>query len=171
MPIFSVVDIDEKQLDAAYALVRTVMPDVSAQQWREYAGSARMRGGLLGLVGPNENLFGFLAYRDEHSLRHGRTLHIDQFVTFELSRSAPGRQALYEAAEALARSRDCKAIELRLEKCGIANSSVSKAQYWFDLGCSLDSMIFCKPLPTSVSDDASCDAWEVAVRQALRKSP
>lgn len=162
MPIFSVVDIDEKLLEAAYALVRTVMPDVSAIQWRDYASDARSRGGLLGLVGPQGNLFGFLTYRDEHSLRHGKTLHIDQFVTFELSRLAPGRRILYGAAESLALSRGCKAIELRLGKFGIAHGAVSKAQYWFDLGCSLDSMVFGKSLLSGLPGQSSHDEREVA---------
>ena len=155
MPIFSVVDIDEKLFDAAFALVHTVMPDISADQWRDYARNARLRGGLLGLVGPRRELFGFLTYRDEHSLRYGRTLHIDHFVTFELSRSAPGRKALYEAAEALAREWGCEAIELRLEKTGIAHGASSKAQTWFDLGCSLDSMVFAKSLLPGTAAAAS----------------
>ena len=56
MPIFSVVDMDEKLFDAGYPLVRTAAPDVSAQQWRNYAGKVRMRGGLLGLMGPDSTL-------------------------------------------------------------------------------------------------------------------
>ena len=164
MPIFSVIDIDEKLLDSAYALVRTVMPDVTAGQWRDYASDAKSRGGLLGLAGPDDNMFGFLAWRVEHGLRRGKTLHIDQFLTFELSRSAPGRRTLYEAAEALALDRKCKAIELRIEKCG-APAAASTAQYWFDLGCSLDSMIFGKPVSARRIESASCGAREGELRR------
>lgn len=149
MPIFSVLDIDEKLLDSAYALVRTVMPGVTANQWLDYASDALWRGGLLALVGPRDDLFGFFAWRLEHGLRRGKTLRIDQFVTFELSRSAPGRRTLYQAAEALAFDHGCKAIELRIETCGDATGGASTAQYWFDLGCSLDSMIFGKPVATA----------------------
>ena len=161
MPIFTVVDIDEKLFDAAFALVRTVMPDISAERWHDYAFHARLRGGLLGLIGPQQTLFGFLSYRDEYSLHYGRTFHIDHFVTFELSRSAPGRTALYEAAVALAREWGCEAIEVRFEKSGLAHGAASKAQYWFDLGCSLDSMVFAKPLNPGNSDRVSDGARQV----------
>ena len=71
MPIFTVVDIDEKLFDAAYPLVRTVEPEVSAEQWSRYAYKVCLRGGLLGLVGADGVLFGFATYRVEESLGRG----------------------------------------------------------------------------------------------------
>ena len=56
MPIFSVVDMDENAFSAAYPLVRTAIPDVSVEQWLDYARKVRMRGGLLGLMGPQSTL-------------------------------------------------------------------------------------------------------------------
>ena len=146
MPIFSVVDMDENAFAAAYPLVRTVAPEVSAEQWSDYARKVRLRGGLLGLIGPKGALFGLLTYRNEESLRHGRIFHIDNFMTFELNRAAPGRQALCEGAEALARKHGCTRIEIRLDGRGYADGGATKAQGWLNLGHGLDAVVFAKSL-------------------------
>ena len=146
MPIFSVVDIDEKLFDAAYPLVRTVAPGVSVEQWSRYAHKARTRGGLLGLIGAENALFGLLTYRNEENLRHGRIFHIDNFFTFELNRAAPGRLALCAAAEALARKQGCTAIEIRLDSRGYGDGGMAKSQGWLNLGHSLDAVLFTKLL-------------------------
>lgn len=150
--MFSVVDIDEKLFSAAYPLVRTAMPDVTEQQWSDYARKARMRGGMLGLFGAEGTLFGLLTYRNEESLRHGLTFHIDQFITFELSRSGPGRRALCEAAERLARAQGCAAIELRMPDRGDVERNLAKAQAWLNLGHRVEAVMFTKSL-----DQAGCD--------------
>ena len=155
MPIFSVVDIDENLFDAAYPLVRTVAPGVSAEQWSAYAYTVRMRGGLLGLIGAENALFGLLAYRNEESLRHGRIFHIDNFVTFELNRAAPGRRALCEAAEALARKQGCAAIEIRLAGRGFADGGTAKAQGWLNLGHRLDAVVFTKSLEAAIEPNVA----------------
>lgn len=146
MPLFSVVDIDEKLFDAAFALVRTAMPDVSAKQWSDYARNACAHGGLLGLVGAQGALFGFLSYRIGESLRHGQVFHIDHFVTFELSRSNPARRALCEAAEALARAHGCGTIEVRISGNNYAVCGTAKAHCWQELGHVLDGVVFAKRL-------------------------
>ena len=150
MPIFPVVDIDEKLFDAAYPLVRTAAPGVSAEQWSAYARKARLRGGLLGLIGAGNALFGLLTYRNEENLRHGRIFHIDNFVTFELNRAAPGRRALCEAAEALARKQGCAAIEIRLDRRGCADGGTAKAEGWLTLGHSLEAVVFTKSLEVAI---------------------
>ena len=146
MPIFSVVDMDENACVAAYPLVRTASPDVSVEQWLDYARKARMRGGLLGLMGLQSILFGLLTHRNEANLRHGKIFVVDNFLTFELNRAAPGRQMLCEAAEALARKQGCNAIELRLDSRGYAVDASAKARSWLDLGHSLEAVVFTKIL-------------------------
>ena len=153
MPIFSVVDMDENALSAAYPLIRTATPYVSAEQRLDYARKVRIRGGLLGLMGPQSTLFGLLTYRCEESLCHGRIFVVDNFLTFELNRAAPGRQALCGAAEALARKQGCNAIELRLDSRGFAIDRSAKARSWLDLGHSLESVVFTKILDSGSAAD------------------
>ena len=153
MPIFSVVDMDENAVSAAYPLIRTATPHVSAEQWLDYARKVRMRGGLLSLMGPQSTLFGLLTYRSEASLDHGRIFVVDNFLTFELSRAAPGRQALCGAAEALARKQGCTAIEFRLDSRGFAIDRSAKARNWLDLGHTLQAVVFTKTLDASREAD------------------
>ena len=79
-------------------------------------------------------------------MRHGLVLALDDFVTFELSRAAPGRAILLDAAEKLARDLGCSALELRLSSRGFADPQSARAEGWASLGLSIDSVIFIKPL-------------------------
>ena len=146
MPIFTVVDIDEKLFDAAYPLVRAVAPEVSAEQWLVYARKLACVGGLLGLTGADGALFGFLSYRKGNVLRHDGVLQVENFVTFELNHAAPGRLALCAAAEALARKMGCSAIEVRQDSRGYADTGTAKSQGWLNLGHSLEAVVFTKLL-------------------------
>ena len=162
MPIFSVVDIDEKLFNAAYPLVRTVAPGVSAQQWSVYAHKVRMRGGLLGLIGAEDALFGLLTYRNEETLRHGRIFQVDNFVTFELNRAAPGRRALCNAAEALALKQGCAAIEIRLDSGGFADGGTAKSEGWLNLGHRLAAVVFTKMLEAGRDADVGGVRYSIA---------
>lgn len=162
MPIFTVVDINEKRFDAAYPLIRTVAPEVSAEQWSDYACKARRRGGLLGLVGSDGALFGLVTYRVEESLRRGRFLLIEDFVTFELNRAAPGRHALCNAAEVLAREQGCTAIEVRLDSRGFVDHTTVKAQGWMNLGHSLAAVVFVKFLAARVDLESPAEVLSSA---------
>ena len=162
MPIFSVVDMDENAAAAAYPLVRTAAPDVSAEQWLDFAGMVRMRGGLLGLMGPQSTLFGLLTYRNEESLRHGRTFVVDNFLTFELNRAAPGRRALCEAAETLARKQGCTSIEFRLDSRGYADGGTAKSQGWLSLGHRLEAVVFTKLLEAGKEAEAAAHVLSAA---------
>lgn len=146
MPQFTVVELDAGDTNLVYPLVRTVAPEISPEQWSAYARALGDRGGLLGLIGGDGEPIGFLSYRKEATLRLGPVLHIDNFVTFELNRAAPGRQALSEAAEALALRLGCAAMELRLASRGYTDDSSAKARGWVSLGHSLDAVVFTKQL-------------------------
>ena len=153
---------DEKLFEAAYPLVRTVAPDVSVEQWSIHARKVRMRGGLLGLIGAENALFGFLTYRNEESLRHGRIFRIDIFVTFELNRAAPGRKALCEAAEALARKQGCTAIEIRIDSRGFAEGGTARTQGWLNLGHSLEAVVFTKSLKVAIEAGVAANILSIA---------
>lgn len=146
MPQFTVVELDAGKADLVYPLVRTVAPEISPKQWSAYARTLGRKGGLLGLIGADGAPIGFLSYRREMALRHGPVLHIDNFVTFEFNSAAPGRQALSEAAEALAHRLGCAAMELRLGSRGYTDDSSVKARGWASLGHSLDAVVFTKQL-------------------------
>lgn len=147
MPQFTVVALaGEAAADLLYPLVRAAAPEVLPEEWAAHVAGLAPEAGLLCLLGPDGAPQGFLSYREEPRLTGGPVLHVDTFVTFELSRAAPGRKALCEAAEALARRRGCCALELRLPSRGYADGGSTKAEGWTALGHRLDAVLFSKRL-------------------------
>ena len=157
MPEFIVAPIGEAQLPDAYPLVRAFAPEVNYERWLQYARTTQADGGILGLFGEDGNLFGLLTYRHAETLQHGGVVLVDNFVTFELSRSAPGRRALCEAAEALARERGCTAVELITGSRGYADGTSTKAQGWGLLGHQLTGVVFRKAVGAAGSGAAGAD--------------
>jgi hypothetical protein len=145
-PQFYVDALEPVLADAAYPLVRSIAPEVTLEDWLDYVERRCREGGLKGLFDVNGALVGLFSYRFGERLRHGRVLALDDFVTFELSRAAPGRAALMAAAEELARSLGCTGIEVRIASRGFAEPDSPKASGWLALGLALDSVIFVKPL-------------------------
>ena len=122
-PQFYVVPLDPAEADQAYPLVRTIAPEVSREEWLDYVERRCREGGLIGLFGDD-----------------------GAFVTFELTHAAPGRAALLQGAENLARSLGCRGIEVRTGARGFADFGSARASGWLALGVALDSVIFTKPL-------------------------
>jgi hypothetical protein len=145
-PQFYVVALGKAEAVEAYALVRSIAPEVSLDDWLDYVGRRCREGGLMGLFDEQAVLVGLFSHRFGERLRHGRVLALDDFVTFELSQAAPGRAALMSAAEDLARSFGCTGLEVRVGSRGFADPASPKSRGWLALGLSLDSAIFVKPL-------------------------
>lgn len=158
MPQFSVIELEASQLDSAYPLVRTFAPEVSLKRWRDYGKRVLEDGGLLGLAGAEGMLFGLLSYR-KHERLPGPVLTVDDFVTVELSRAAPGRQLLCEAAEAIARDLGCAAVELRLASRGFVASDSSRALSWTSLEHRPEAIILARAiqsLPSALAQGQEC---------------
>ncbi|WP_146193545.1 hypothetical protein [Sphingosinicella humi] len=147
----TVVDIEEDGLGPVYPLVRAAMPDVSLEQWLAYGSGLGGSGGVLGLSGPDGSLFGFATYEVRIALKHGRILHVDHFVIFELSGAGAARRALQNALEALARARGCGSIELRTSRRAYVDNG--RAGVWTGLGYALDGAFFVKTLAAAVALD------------------
>ena len=145
-PQFYVDALEPVRCDAAYPLVRSIAPEVTLEDWLDYVERRCREGGLRGLFAADGGLIGLFSYRFGERLRHGRVLALDDFVTFELSQAAPGRAALMEAAEELARSLGCSGLEVRVGSRGFADVGSTRASGWIGLGMELDSVIFVKPL-------------------------
>jgi hypothetical protein len=145
-PQFYVVGLGAAEAGAAYPLIRTIAPEVSLEDWLDYTRRRCREGGLIGLFGENGTVVGLASYRLGERLRHGRVLALDDFVTFELSQTAPGRAALMAAAEERARLLGCTGIEVRIGARGFADVGSPKASGWLGLGLAVDSVILIKPL-------------------------
>lgn len=115
MPEYTVVDIGEDQLDAAYFLARAIAPHLSREDWVDRVRALDGSSGILGLSGPGGTLIGILAYQKQQMLRHGPTLAIDTMVVFELARLGAGKRMLLDSAFALAERLDCAAVAFPAE--------------------------------------------------------
>jgi hypothetical protein len=110
MPEYTVVDICEDRLEAAYFLVRSIAPDMSLTDWRKRAKALSNDGIVLGLSGPSDMLYGILAGRRRVMPRCGATLDIDLLAVFELTRGGTGRSLLLNAARERAGRLECDAL-------------------------------------------------------------
>lgn len=146
MTQFSVAEITDDQLEPAYALIRTLAPDVPLERWLAYAQGVRKRGGMLGLFAGEAELFGLLTYRREECLRYGVVLLVENFVTFELSRASPGRKALCSAVDDIARDQACAAVRLVVGGRGYIDSTSTKTRGWIALGHNAEAVILTKSL-------------------------
>lgn len=117
MSYFSVAPLEPGEAEQAYAMVRTLAPEVPPRLWSAFVASCRERGELLALRGPDGGIFGLASYRIDDRARRGPVLLVDNFVTVELSRAAPGRQLLAAALERIAAEHGCGEIR-QLFACG-----------------------------------------------------
>lgn len=141
---FYVVALGVAEADAAYPLIRAIAPEVSSHEWRDYVRRRCRDGGFKGLFDDNELLIGLFSYRFGERLRQGRVLALDDFVTFELSQTAPGRRLLMSVAEVFARRNGCTGIEVRIGSRGFVGAGSTKASGWLALGLELESVVFTK---------------------------
>lgn len=107
---YTVVDVDEEQLDSAYLLVRAASPELLEEDWLRDSRALDGSAGILGLAGPGGTLVGVLTYRKKQTARHGATLAIDRLVAFDLTRLGSGRRMLLDAALTMAERLGCSAI-------------------------------------------------------------
>lgn len=110
MSYLSVIPIGQPEAEQAYALVRAIAPEVAPDLWTAFVASCRP-GELLGMRAPDGAVFGMASYRIEECAQPGRLMLVDNFVTLEVSRSAPVRATLGSALERTAR--ECGCVEMR----------------------------------------------------------
>lgn len=112
MPEYTVVDIGADRLESGYFLVRMAAPEVTFDQWLAHARAVRRQGGILGLVAPDDMLFGLATYQRHQLLKLGPALFVDLFLVFELARCGAGRRVLLEGVEARAERLSCPTLLL-----------------------------------------------------------
>lgn len=146
MALLTVSELEEHELVPAFALVRTVAPGATLDRWLRHARKLRRGGGILALRGEAGELFGLLCFRVEACLRFGRVLLVDNFVAFELSGASPGRKALVEAAEAVARGRGCAALRMTVSPRRSREADAPVPSGWAMLGLDMDQLVLTKRL-------------------------
>lgn len=145
MTRFTVIHLQEDQLDQTLPLVRMAAPLVTGERWRRFARAlADHGGGILAALAGDGRPHGVAAYRTEESLIHGSVLRVEPMVTFEINRSAPARAALCQGLELLALARGCDTVTIAAGSRGYADLQGTKAQAWASLGLELASVALAK---------------------------
>jgi hypothetical protein len=142
MPTFDVRPLTSDDLDQTFGIAALRNPELDRRAWSKRAERLAGEGGMLGLF-VGGAMFGFLAFREQE--RDGAVvLELDPFLTVEVSADAPGRRALFEAAQRVARLRGCASTEVRLPGDGGRAASSPKLKPWLRLGLEPGSLILRK---------------------------
>ncbi len=102
------VELNPDEFPRAWALVRTVEPDLQLDSWNELGEALIDRGGgVIGLESPDRTLHGLATYEIVERALFGSMLNVATFVTFELTGRGHARQALLKALHELAEALGC----------------------------------------------------------------
>lgn len=121
MPVarFAIEHLSGDQLHDAWPVVRMVNAHANCDWWVSEARELIERGGgILAARAPDESIHGVATYSIARKPLLGRVLAVDTLISFELSRRAPARHALYESLELLAAAFECRSIVLPLHSRG-----------------------------------------------------
>lgn len=118
-----------RQIEQAFALIRTLVPDLDINRWRAYAATvlaadavnaaeppaedarpARQTAGILTAQTPDGYIHGLFCYRVDTHLQYGRVLSADNFIVLDLIDPSAATAVLLRALEQLARTQGCQAI-------------------------------------------------------------
>ena len=115
MANFTIEHLTSDQLAEAWPVVRMSNSHANADWWMSEAVALIDRGGgVIAARATDGTIHGVATYEIASKARIGRVLWVDLLISFELSRRAPARHALYEALELLAGAFDCRSIVLPL---------------------------------------------------------
>jgi len=129
MAQLAIEHLSHEQLPEAWPVVRMSHSHANADWWvAEAAELIKRGGGVLAARAADGAIHGVCTYEVARKALLGRVLAVDTLITFELSRRAPARHALYEALELLASAFACRSIILPLPSTGHVNHR-TKALY------------------------------------------
>jgi len=112
------------QIEQSFALMRTILPDLSLDRWRTYVRSILddaqtvngPNGGTVPISGiitaqtPDAYIHGLFCYRVDDHLHYGRVLCADHFIVLDLVDPSAATSVLLRALEQVAHSLSCNAI-------------------------------------------------------------
>ncbi|NBC32415.1 MAG: hypothetical protein GVY13_07040 [Alphaproteobacteria bacterium] len=154
--LFSLLPLGPKQIDQAYPIVQSIMPDLDVNVWREFAEQVGARpedqAGII-TVQNQGYIHGLFSYAVEPHLIHERLLLIDNFFVLDLFNPGAVANALIDAIDGLAARLCCRAIQTALPKPA---SEAAAPQDWVldhfrRRGHVLENMTLCKELPKSAA--------------------
>lgn len=115
MAQFVIEQLSEGELLEAWPVVQQCHSHANPGWWiSEGIALIERGGGILAARAPDGSIHGVATYEVARKALLGRVIAVDTLITFELSRRAPARHALYGALELLASAFECRSIVLPL---------------------------------------------------------
>jgi hypothetical protein len=150
---FEVRPLDRNRVVQAFPLVRLTEPTLSLDDWCDFAEAYLVPGqpperGVLVVQDGQGTLFGFLVYRVDMDLGHGRTLLVEHLVAQDLlaTRRREIATALLQAAAKLAPPLHCRAIHTLVPVNQLPFRQGWMAELLSRQGHHAEQVRLCKPL-------------------------
>lgn len=157
-----------RQIDQAFPVVRTVLPDLGVERWRAFAAALIDRAqdvgkanlpytGIMTVQNELGYIHGLFSYAMEEHLNHGRILSVDNFIVHDLFNLAGATAALLRAMEGIARGIGCTAIHTNLPQtyAGSVNYCSPVLNCFREDGHTLETLRLCKPLDGANDNSSS----------------
>lgn len=105
------------QIDQAFPVIQTAMPDLNMDKWRSFASQKMVPGvnhsGIM-TVQSRGYIHGLFSYTVKTDLRHERILAVDNFLVVDLFNPSGAAKALMRAIEHLAGDQECSSVQASL---------------------------------------------------------
>lgn len=150
--LFSLLPLGPKQIDQAYPVVQSIIPDLDVSVWRDFAEQIGARpedqAGII-TVQNKGYIHGLFSYAIEPHLLHGRLLLIDNVFVLDLFNPRAVAEALLDAVDGLAARLTCGAIQTTLPRLGEAGTK-DRRDWLFEQfqtrGHVIENTVLCKRL-------------------------
>lgn len=117
--LYRVEPLQGQKLVQAYSIVQTIRPSIDYTEWQQHVGelcggdtSTTPGCGIMGLLGPQDYIYGFYTYRAHRALGFGRTLDVNDFCIAVLAGERAAKMQMLASAEELARLHRCRALDI-----------------------------------------------------------
>ncbi len=115
--LFTAKLLDRPQIDQAYPVVQSVLPNLRVEDWRQQADklidAPDAQSGIM-TVQHRDYIHGLFCFRTERGLQHARVLIAETFIVLDLFNAAAAVRALIAAMDRLAEELGCDAIQASL---------------------------------------------------------
>ena len=121
----TVQSLTREEAQQAFALVKSLCPDISVQRWEDYVETLLAEGGRCGqagvMIAKDERgyVIGLYSFKVIEDLAHGRTLEVGHFIAADFVGRGRVPLSLRTAMDKQARSMDCQALHVHLPGPGL----------------------------------------------------
>lgn len=142
----------DREVDHAFALIRTTCPAAGLEDWRRFAWQRLAAGGTSGngiLIVRNEQdcIVGIGAFQLSNNLLHGPVLFADHFCALDIVDQGAIARALDSGMEKIARRHGCSAVHTTIATTNSAQDDGWLCGILYERGHRVEGLHMCKLIP------------------------